>query len=162
MKIAPLLQGQLNIVSACEPVTLDSRHFIAEARQPAQTRWYQHWPQIDCGERLHAGEAVQLCRRIVSEPYPTQLVYHSIHPAARGATPLLQSLIAQCPGFIDTWGISSGTFDPEYAGALASSLLEPGQRLLYLYDPLQRLCADATPQQATLHYLLFGAQAWGA
>ncbi|WPN96668.1 hypothetical protein [Pseudomonas sp. MUP55] len=159
MTLAPLLQGQLDIVSTCEPITLDSRHFIAGTVQTAEARWYQHWPQVDCGERLHAMDAVQLCRRIVSEPFPTQLVYHSVHPAARGATPLLQSLISQCPGFVETWGISTGQFEPQRVGTLASTLLEPGQRLLYLYDPLQRLSADATPQRATLHYLLFCAQA---
>lgn len=157
MTIAPLLQGQLNIVSTCQAITLDSRHFIATAQQPTQAQWYQHWPQIDCGERLHARDAVELCRTFASEPYPTQLVYDSLYPAARGATPLLQSLIAHSPGFVETWGLCSGPFDPEHAAALAGLLLKPGQRLLYLHDPLQRLNGDPSPQQAPLHYLLFSA-----
>ncbi|MFJ4389502.1 hypothetical protein [Pseudomonas soli] len=161
MTIAPMAQGQLNIVSTCEAVTLDSRHFIATPRQSHQAHWYQHWPHIDCGERLHARAVVDLCRSIVSEPCPTLLVYDSLHPAARGATPLLQSLLSQCPGFIETFGICSGRFDPEHAGLLASTLLQPGQRLLYLHDPLERLSCDPLPQQATLHYLVFSAQASG-
>ncbi|CRL98593.1 MULTISPECIES: hypothetical protein [Pseudomonas] len=159
MTLAPLVQGQLNIVSTCEAITPDSRHFLATRELSTQARWYQHWPHIDCGERLHAKAAVDLCRRVISEPYPTQLVYDSLHPAARGATPLLQSLISQCPGFIEIWGVCSGQFDPHYAGSLANTLLQPGQRLLYLYDPLQRLSGDPTPQLATLHYLIFSAQA---
>ncbi|WP_248751779.1 hypothetical protein [Pseudomonas sp. MWU15-20650] len=157
MTIAPLVQGQLNIVSACQAVTPDTRHFVASRQQLSQAQWYQHWPQVDCGERLHARDAVELCRSVVSGPYPTQLVYDSLHPAARGATPLLQSLITHCPGFIETWGICSGQFDPEHAGVLASRLLQPGQRLLYLHDPLQRLSGDSTPQSATLNYLIFSA-----
>jgi hypothetical protein len=161
MTIVPLAQGQLNIVSTCELITPDSRHFIASQPPSAQASWYHHWPHIDCGERLHARAIVQLCRRVTSESYPTQLVYDSLYPAARGATPLLQSLLSQCPGFIETWGICSGQFDPEHASTLASTLLQPGQRLLYLYDPLSRLSCDPTPQQATLHYLIFSAQPSG-
>ncbi|WP_053129323.1 hypothetical protein [Pseudomonas sp. MIACH] len=162
MTIAPLLQGQLDIVSTCEAITPDSRHFIVNWRQPPQALWYEHWPHPDCGERLHARAVVELCRSVASEPYPTQLVYDSLHPAARGATPLLQSLLSQCPGFIETWGVSSRHFDPHYAAALAGTLLQPGQRLLYLHDPLQRLNNTPAPQQTTLHYLLFSAQPSGA
>lgn len=161
MTIASLVQGQLNIVSTCEAIIPDSRHFIATQQPLAQTHWYQHWPQIDCGERLHARAVVELCRSVASEPHPTQLVYDSLYPSARGATPLLQSLLSQCPEFIETWGICSGQFDPEHAGSLASKLLRPGQRLLYLYDPLQRLNCDPTPQRLTLHYLIFSAQPSG-
>lgn len=162
MTITPAVQGQLNIISTCEAITPDTRHFIATRQLSAQSRWYQHWPQIDCGERLHAGAAVELCRRVVDDAYPTQLVYDCLHAPARGATPLLQSLIAHCPDFIETWGISSGAFDPAHAHALACTLLQPGQRLLYLYDPLQRLSTDPTPQQLTLRYLIFSAHASGA
>ncbi|QXH58091.1 hypothetical protein [Pseudomonas maumuensis] len=161
MTVVPMAQGQLNIVSTCEAVILDSRHFIANPQQSPQGRWYQHWPQIDCGERLHAQALVELCQNVVSEPGPTLLVYDSLHPAARGATPLLQSLLSQCPGFIETFGICSGRFDPEHAGSLASTLLQPGQRLLYVHDPLQRLSRDPAPQRATLHYLVFSAPASG-
>ncbi|AHL34087.1 hypothetical protein CD58_14715 [Pseudomonas brassicacearum] len=161
MTIALLTQGQLSIVSTCEAIVPDSRHFIATQPPLTQTHWYQHWPQDDCGERLHARAAVELCRSVGSEPHPTQLVYDSLHPPARGATPLLQSLLSQCPVFIETWGICSGQFDPEYAGSLANQLLQPGQRLLYLYDPLQRLNGDPAPQQLTLHYLIFSAQPLG-
>lgn len=161
MSIATLAEGQLDIVSACELITPDSRHFIATRPQPTQMRWYQHWPRIDCGERLHARAVVELCRRVASERYPTQLVYDSLHPAARGATPLLQSLLAHCPGFIETWGVCSGQYDPQYAHVMASTLLQPGQRLLYLHDPLQRLSGDPAPQFASLHYRVFSAQLSG-
>ncbi|MCU1748577.1 hypothetical protein NTD87_03785 [Pseudomonas sp. 6D_7.1_Bac1] len=161
MTTAPLVQGQLNIVSTCETIIPDSRHFIATQQQLAQARWYHHWPQIDCVERLHARAVVELCRSVASGPYPTQLVYDTPYPAARGATPLLQSLLSHCPGFTETWGVCNAQFDPEQAGSLASTLLQPGQRLLYLYDPLQRLSCDPTPQLATLHYLIFSAQPSG-
>ena len=161
MTIAPLVQGQLHIVSTYEAITPDSRHFIATSQHPTQAHWYQHWPHIDCGERLHARAVVELCRAVASEPYPTHLVYDSVYPAARGATPLLQRLLSQCPGFIETWGVCSGQFDPEHASSLAGTLLQPGQRLLYLHDPLQRLSCDPTPQRATLHYLIFSAEPSG-
>lgn len=161
MTIAPLLQGQLHIVSTCEAITPDSRHFITTGQQSTPAHWYQHWPQTNCGELLHAWAVVELCRSVANEPYPTQLVYDSLYPGARGATPLLQSLLAQCPGFIEFWGVCSGQFDPEGVSSLANTLLQPGQRLLYLYDPLQRLSADPTPQLATLHYLIFSAQPSG-
>lgn len=161
MTIAPLVQGQLSIVSTCKAITADSRHFIATEQRPTEPHWYQHWPRVDCGERLHAKSVVDLCRNVADGPYPTHLVYDSLHPGARGATPLLQSLLSQCPGFIETWGVCSGQFDPQYACSLAGTLLQSGHRLLYLYDPLQRLSRESAPQRVTMHCLFFSAQPSG-
>ncbi|QWA13219.1 hypothetical protein GTU79_11580 [Sodalis ligni] len=158
MSAALLAQGLLTIRSTSEAIIPDSRHFIATRRCRAESGWYHHWPENDCGHRLHAKAVVELCCRVALEPYPTLLVYDSLYPAARGATPLLQSLLSHCSGFVEAWGICSGHFDRDEACTLASTLLLPGQRLLYLYDPLQRLSRDPTPQQAGMHHLIFSAQ----
>ncbi len=155
-------QGTITVLTHSLAVTPDSRHFIASEFLPPEGApagdWYHHWPEEDCGNRLHAKALITLCQHHVFASSESVLVYDSRYPAARGATPLLQSLLCHCPGFSEAWGICSGRFDADAAYRLAQTLMQEECRLLYLYDPLQRLNQDPTPQESELHYLIFSAR----
>ena len=62
-------QGSITVHTRSQPVTPDSRHFIAGellATERGQTgRWYHHWPEEDCGNRLHAKALITLCQHHV-------------------------------------------------------------------------------------------------
>jgi len=164
LTITLLGQGAIKVRSCCEAVTPDSRHFIAAglpetgATSGTEDCWYHHWPEEDCGNRLHAKILLTLCHHHSHPSAKSLLVYDSLYPAARGATPLLQSLLCHCPGFSEAWGICSGCFDPDAASALARVLMTEECRLLYIFDPMQRLSQCPTPQESELHYLIFSAR----
>ncbi|PBI77703.1 hypothetical protein A8A01_08175 [Ewingella americana] len=162
VNVTLLGQGTITVVTRSQTVTPDSRHFIASERLAPEggsgDNWYHHWPEEDCGNRLHAKALITLCQHHVLASTENLLVYDSLYPAARGATPLLQSLLCHCSGFSEAWGICSGRFDADAAYRLAQTLMQEECRLLYLYDPLQRLNQDPTPQESELHYLNFSAR----
>ncbi|MFU2318500.1 hypothetical protein [Rahnella sp. PCH160] len=155
-------QGTITVLTRSQAVTPDSRHFIASeflaTERSAADNWYHHWPEEDCGNRLHAKALISLCQHHVLSSSESLLVYDSQYPAARGATPLLQSLLCHCPGFSEAWGICTGRFDPDSAYRLAQTLMQDECSLLYLYDPMQRLSQEPTPLESELNYLIFSAR----
>lgn len=150
-------QGTITVLTRSQAVTPDSRHFIASELLAAGC-WYHHWPEEDCGNRLHSKALITLCQHHILSSSESLLVYDSQYPAARGATPLLQSLLCHCPGFSEAWGICTGRFDPDSAYRLAQTLMQDECSLLYLYDPMQRLSQEPTPLESELNYLIFSAR----
>ncbi|QGH59316.1 hypothetical protein [Dickeya poaceiphila] len=156
---AALLSHQkLSIRSVGTLITPDSRHFIP-CRENEQTEsWYHHWPVSHCGNQLHASETVALCQHGLTHHLPSILVYDALFPAARGATPLLQSLLRHCPDYSEAWGINSGAFSLNTAARLASEFIRPGHCLVYVHDPLRRLSPSPSEQEIVLNILTFSSQ----
>jgi hypothetical protein len=59
-------QGTITVLTRSQAVTPDSRHFIASELLATEHRaagdWYHHWPEEDCGNRLHAKALITLCQ----------------------------------------------------------------------------------------------------
>lgn len=146
---------QLSVSSLSTMVIPDTRHFIPTAGREQQQSWYQHWPEFHCGHQLHASETVTCCQNNLMRSSPAILLYDALFPGARGATPLLQSLLNHCPDYSEAWGINSGYFSPETASAMAAHFIRPGYSLVYVHDPLRRLSPSAERQEVTINILTY-------
>lgn len=145
----------LHVRSLCQPVVPDRRHFISSQAAEQASSWFHHWPENHCTHRLHDAETLSICQTHLVTAHPAMLIYDALFPAARGATPLLQSLLNHCPDYREAWGVHSGPFSLQSITQLSSHYILPGFRLVYVHDSLRRLSPSSIQQEVTLNILIY-------